>query len=92
MNPYARAKAMAAFGLTEKVAEINYQACFVEKEREKYVLLAACAHEIAQTAARLAEEAREIEKYGDTLTRRPHSKEGKLKSKTKLMLPPTSEN
>jgi methylenetetrahydromethanopterin dehydrogenase len=92
VNPYARAKAMAAFGLTEKVAEINYQACFVEKEREKYVLLAACAHEIAQAAARLAEEAREIEKYGDTLTRRPHSKEGKLKSKTKLMLPPTSEN
>jgi methylenetetrahydromethanopterin dehydrogenase len=57
-NPYARAKAMAAYGMTEKVAEINALACFVEKEKEKYIPLVASAHEIAQTAARLAEEAR----------------------------------
>jgi methylenetetrahydromethanopterin dehydrogenase len=56
-NPYARAKAMAAYGLAEKVAEINTQACFIEKESEKYIPLAACAHEIAQVAAKLAEEA-----------------------------------
>lgn len=87
-NPYARAKAMAAYGLTEKIAEINTQACFIEKENQKYIPLVACAHEIAQTAARLAEEAREIEKCSDTLVRRPHSKEGKLKAKSKLMLPP----
>jgi methylenetetrahydromethanopterin dehydrogenase len=88
-NPYARAKAMAAYGLAEKVAEINTQACFIEKESEKYIPLVACAHEIAQIAARLAEEAREIEKYNDTLTRKPHAKDGKPKTKTKLMLPPT---
>jgi methylenetetrahydromethanopterin dehydrogenase len=88
-NPYARAKAMAAYGLAEKVAEINTQACFIEKESEKYIPLVACAHEIAQAAARLAEEAREIEKYNDTLIRKPHAKDGKPKTKTKLMAPPT---
>jgi len=88
-NPYAKAKAIAAFELTKKVAEINQRACFLEKEAEKYIPLVACAHEIAQTAAKLAEEAREIEKYADTLARKPHSKDGKPKAKTRLMLPPT---
>jgi len=88
-NPYAKAKAMAAYELAEKTAEINIQACFIEKERDKYIPLVACAHEIAQIAAKLAEEAREIEKYSDTLVRKPHSKDGKPKIKTKLMLPPT---
>jgi methylenetetrahydromethanopterin dehydrogenase len=90
-NPYARAKAMAAYGMAEKVADINALACFVEKESEKYIPLVACAHEIAQAAARLAEEAREIEKYNDSVARKPHAKSGKLKNKTKLMSIPTSE-
>jgi methylenetetrahydromethanopterin dehydrogenase len=90
-NPYARAKAMAAYELTEKITEVNLQACFIEKESGKYIPLVASAHEIAQIAARLAEEAREIEKYGDTLTRKPHSRDGKLKVKSKLMLPPSLE-
>ncbi|MEM3702933.1 MAG: F420-dependent methylenetetrahydromethanopterin dehydrogenase [Candidatus Bathyarchaeia archaeon] len=88
-NPYALAKAMAAYELTKKIAEINTRACFMEKEKDKYIPLVTCAHEIAQVAASLAEEAREIEKYADTLVRRPHSKDGKLKVKDKLMLPPT---
>jgi methylenetetrahydromethanopterin dehydrogenase len=83
---------MAAYELTEKIAEVNFQACFIEKESGKYIPLVASAHEIAQIAARLAEEAREIEKYGDTVVRRPHSKEGKLKVKSKLMLPPSLED
>jgi methylenetetrahydromethanopterin dehydrogenase len=90
-NPYAKAKAIAAYALTEKVAEVNTQACFIEKESEKYIPLVTCAHEIAQIAARLAEEAREIEKYNDSLMRRPHAKDGRSKIKTKLMLPPTFE-
>ncbi|MCW4053371.1 MAG: F420-dependent methylenetetrahydromethanopterin dehydrogenase [Candidatus Bathyarchaeota archaeon] len=90
-NPYAKAKAIAAYGLLEKIAEINVQACFIEKESEKYIPLVTCAHEIAQAAARLAEEAREIEKANDTVTRKPHAKNGKLKAKTKLMLPPVSD-
>jgi len=90
-NPYARAKALAAYELTKRIAEINVRACFVEKEKEKYIPLVACAHEIAQVAARLAEEAREIEKYSDALVRRPHSKDGTPKVKDKLMLPPTTD-
>jgi methylenetetrahydromethanopterin dehydrogenase len=90
-NPYAKAKAMAAYELTKKVAEINTKACFIEKEKEKYIPLVTCAHEIVQVAAKLAEEAREIEKYADTLARRPHSKKGKPLAKTRLMLPPTPD-
>jgi methylenetetrahydromethanopterin dehydrogenase len=90
-NPYAKAKALAAYAMTEKVAEINVQACFMEKESEKYIPLVTCAHEIAQAAARLAEDAREIEKGNDTVMRKPHSKSGKLKIKTRLMLPPVSD-
>lgn len=90
-NPYALAKAIAAYGLAEKIAEINGLACFVEKESEKYIPLVASAHEIAQTAARLVEEAREIEKANDSLVRKPHAKDGRLKNKTKLMLDPIVE-
>jgi methylenetetrahydromethanopterin dehydrogenase len=90
-NPYALAKAMAAYELTKKIAEINTKACFMEKERERYIPLVACAHEIAEVASYLAEQAREIEKYSDTLIRRPHSKEGKLKVKERLMDSPIIE-
>lgn len=90
INPYAKSKAIAAYGLVEKVADINVQACFIEKESEKYIPLVTCAHEIAQAAARLAEEAREIEKCNDTVVRKPHAKSGELKVKTELMLPPVS--
>ena len=89
INPYARAKAMAAYGMAEKVADINALACFVEKESLKYIPLVASAHEIAQAAARLADEAREMEKCTDSLRRTPHAKDGRLKSKTLLMLDPT---
>ncbi len=88
-NPYAKAKAMASYGMAEKIAEVDAQACFMEKESEKYIPLVTCAHEIAQAAARLAEEAREIEKYNDTVLRKPHSKDGRQKVKTRLMLSPT---
>lgn len=90
-NSYAKAKAMAAYELTKKIAEIDQKACFIEKEKEKYIPLVACAHEIAQVAAKLAEEAREIEKYSDTLVRKPHSKEGKPLTKTNLLLSPKPE-
>ncbi len=76
-NPYAKAKALAAYALAEKVAEINNTACFIEKESEKYVLLAACAHEVAQIAAHLAQQAREIEKTNDTLNQKAPRKRWK---------------
>lgn len=83
-NPYARAKAMAAYEMAEKVGEINVKACFVVKEHEKYVPLAAEAHELLRCAAKLADEVREIEKAGDEVLRKPHSSEGKTLSKRRL--------
>jgi methylenetetrahydromethanopterin dehydrogenase len=60
----------------------------MEKDNEKFIPLVACAHEMAQAAAKLAEEAREIEKYSDTVVRKPHSKRGEPLTKTKLMQSP----
>jgi len=91
-NPYAKAKAMAAYQIVSKIPEINTKACFMEKESEKYIPLVACTHEMAQVAAKLAEEAREIEKYSDTLARKPHSKIGEPLTKTKLMQKPTFDD
>ena len=88
INPYSKAKAMAAYHIASKIPEINTKACFIEKDSEKFIPLVACAHEMAQIAAKLAEEAREIEKYTDTLVRKPHSKKGEPLTKTKLMESP----
>ena len=60
----------------------------MEKESEKFIPLVACAHEMAQIAAKLAEEAREIEKYSNDLVRTPHSKKGEPLIKTNLMKSP----
>lgn len=84
-NPYARAKAMAAFEIAKKVADISVEGCFRVKEIERYVPIVASAHEMMAIAARLADEAREIEKGGDTVLRRPHADDGKILSKRKLM-------
>jgi methylenetetrahydromethanopterin dehydrogenase len=83
-NPYAVAKARAAYEMSEKVAELNVKACFVLKEPSQYVPLVSAAHEIAREAARLADEARELEKANDSLLRRPHSSDGGLLEKRSL--------
>jgi methylenetetrahydromethanopterin dehydrogenase len=87
-NPYARAKAMAAYHIVSKIPEINTKACFMEKDSQKFIPLVTCAHEMAQVAAKLAEEAREIEKCTDNLMRKPHSKKGEPLIKTKLLESP----
>jgi len=87
-NPYAKAKAMAAYFIAEKVAEVDVKGCFMEKNPEKYIPLVASAHEMMRKAARLADEAREIEKGNDTVFRTPHSKDGKTLSKTGLLEKP----
>lgn len=87
-NPYAKAKAMAAFEISKRVANLTTEACFKLKEWEKYTLLCAAAHEMMRCAAKLADEAREIEKYGDHLVRRPHYKDGTILRKKKLIEKP----
>jgi len=89
-NPYAKAKAIAALAMAEKVADLDVQGCFVVKEAERYVPLVAAAHEMLSAAAKLAMEAREIEKYGDSLLRVPHARTGELLRKVKLMEKPTA--
>ncbi|MFX0028619.1 MAG: F420-dependent methylenetetrahydromethanopterin dehydrogenase [Candidatus Hermodarchaeota archaeon] len=71
-NPYAHAKAIAAFELAASVSQITGKACFQLKERSDYMPLLAAAHEMMRTAAYMCDEAREIEKQNDTVIRRPH--------------------
>ncbi len=71
-NPYARAKAIAAFELAASVSNITGKACFQLKERSEYIPLLATAHEMMRAAALMCDEAREIEKSNDTVIRRPH--------------------
>lgn len=83
-NPYARAKAMAAYEMARRVADLTVEGCFVVKERERYVPLVAAGHEMLAAAALLAEEARNIEKANDTVFRAPHYDDGTILSKYKL--------
>jgi len=87
-NPYARAKAMAAHEISRHVAELNVEACFKVEEWTKYVPLAAAGHEMMRTAAKLADEAREIEKSGDSVLRKPHHKDGSIGEKRALIEKP----
>lgn len=87
-NPYAKAKAMAAYEIATKVADIDVKGCFMVQDPEKYILIVASAHEMLSAAARLAAEAREIEKANDSVLRTPHGKEGETLSKTDLLAKP----
>ncbi len=83
-NPYAKAKALAAMHMADKVAQINFPACFMMKDIEQVTLTTATAHEMMRAAAQLAIDAREIEKSNDSVFRQPHAKDGNLLTKTKL--------
>jgi methylenetetrahydromethanopterin dehydrogenase len=89
-NPYAKAKAIAAYSMAEKVAELDVKGCFMMKNPEEYVPVVAAAHELLREAAKLAFEAREIEKQADSLVREPHSRTGELMKKKKLMEKPSA--
>jgi methylenetetrahydromethanopterin dehydrogenase len=89
-NPYAKAKAIAAYSMAEKVADLDVKGCFMMKEPEEYIPIVAAAHELLSEAAKLAKEAREIEKYTDSLVRKPHARKGEILKKTKLMEKPSA--
>ncbi len=88
-NPYAKAKAAAAYEMAKRVANLTSTACFKEKDWEVYTALCAAAHELMRSAAVLADEAREIEKFGDTVLRRPHFDDGSTLTKRKLIEKPS---
>ena len=83
-NPYAEAKAIAAFELASSISKVTGKACFQLKEREDYMPLLAAAHEMMKTAAELCVQAREIEKSNDTVMRTPHHAKQQLLKKIKL--------
>jgi methylenetetrahydromethanopterin dehydrogenase len=90
-NPYARAKAMAAHEIARRVADLTVEGCFVVKEWERYTQLVAAAHEMMREAARLADEAREIDKAADMILRTPHHDDGAVLQKRRLLEKPTKE-
>lgn len=87
-NPYAKAKAIAAYEMAGSVANLDMKGCFMTKGFENFIPLVAAAHEIAACAANLAQEARDIEKANDTVLRTPHMKEGNPGCKTNLISKP----
>jgi len=87
-NPYARVKAMAAYEIARRVADLSVEGCFMVKEWERYTALVAAAHEMMRTASILADEAREIEKNSDAVLRMPHHSDGTVMQKRKLIEKP----
>ncbi len=83
-NPYARAKAIAAFELAASVSKITTKACFQLKERDEYMPLLAAAHEMMSYSAKMCTDAREMEKSNDTVIRKPHHANQHFLTKIKL--------
>ncbi len=75
-NPYAMGKAIASYNMASLVSEMNIKACFQINEPDVYIPLVTASHELMLAAAKLAEEAREIEKSNDSVLRTPHAKDG----------------
>lgn len=84
-NPYAMSKAIASYNIATLVADMDVKACFKTNEPDIYIPLVTAAHEMMSSAAKLAEEAREIEKANDTVLRTPHRKDGSTLIKRSLM-------
>ena len=83
-NPYAYAKAMASFEAARRVAALSTEGCFKVEKSEEYLPIVASAHELMRQAALMADEAREVEKANDSVTRVVHFRSGALRRKTKL--------
>ena len=77
-NPYAMGKAIAAYNMATLVSEMNVKACFQTDEPDVYIPLVTASHELMAAAAKLADEAREIEKSNDTVLRTSHAKDGSV--------------
>ena len=87
-NPYAKAKALAAYEIACQVSKLTSEACFKVQDSNLYVPMVAAAHEMMRAASRLVDEAREIEKSSDTVLRKPHFRDGTLGVKKNLMEKP----
>ncbi|MGD0804140.1 MAG: F420-dependent methylenetetrahydromethanopterin dehydrogenase [Candidatus Bathyarchaeia archaeon] len=90
-NPYSLAKAGASYEMAKRVSYLTSEACFKEKDWTIYTALCATAHELMRTAASVADEVREIEKYGDNVTRKPHYDDGSQLLKKRLIEKPEKQ-
>jgi methylenetetrahydromethanopterin dehydrogenase len=88
-NPYAKAKAIASYEIAKQAASLNIEGCFRVKEWTRYVPLVTAGHEMMRIAAKLVDEAREIEKSENSVLRMPHHKDGRIGEKRELMEKPT---
>jgi methylenetetrahydromethanopterin dehydrogenase len=88
-NPYAASKAIAAYEISRRVADVTVEACFAVKEWERYTQLTSAGHEMMRQAAELADEARETEKSQDAVFRMPHYDDGSLLRKRRLIEKPS---
>ncbi|WP_042706237.1 F420-dependent methylenetetrahydromethanopterin dehydrogenase [Methanomicrobium mobile] len=87
-NPYAYAKARAAYEIAQAVAGVNVKGCFMTKGHENYTPIVASAHEMMRAAMILCDEAREIEKGCDGVIRKPHMGDGVIVEKKQLISKP----
>jgi methylenetetrahydromethanopterin dehydrogenase len=83
-NPYAAAKAYAALAIAEGVSAVTADGCFKEQDPQRYIPMVAAGHEMMRMAARLADEARELEKGANSVLRTPHAADGAVRSKRGL--------
>ena len=83
-NPYAYAKAMASFESARRVAALSTEGTYKAEGKENFLPIVSAAHEAMRYAARLADEAREMEKANDSVKRVAHYRSGELRSKSKL--------
>ncbi len=84
-NPYAAAKAMAAFEASRLVAELSMKGCYAVKDLVKALHYVSASHEVMRAASMLADEAREVEKKNDTVERVIHISDGALVRRVKLL-------
>lgn len=87
-NPYALSKAIASHIIAEQAGKLSIEACFKTHNPEEYIIKSSSSHEMIRISSKLAEEAREIEKTNDSVLRNPHTKEGRILSKRKLLEKP----
>jgi methylenetetrahydromethanopterin dehydrogenase len=83
-NAYAYGKAMAAFEMGRNVASLTTEGVFKTEDRTETIHKVTAAHELLRQAAKLADEAREIEKANDSVVRIAHFKSGERRKKIDL--------
>jgi len=84
-NPYAAAKAMAAYEACRLVAELSTRGCYAVKEIGRALHYVSASHEVMRLAARMVDEAREMEKKNDTVERLIHISDGSVIRRVRLL-------